>query len=464
MTNEHHDNTLQDQNEKRGQEQVFYKGGYSKQDIDFMNSLSGAMLAGSSRRLNILLYVIVLVVVAAITWSYFAELDERTRGTGRTIPSKQIQVVQNLEGGIIEEIHVEEGQMVSAGQVLVTIDDTGIGSSYDESASKIYELRAKVSRLRAEAGITEDMEEVEVDRKMAYLVENEKRLYKTHIRQYEKQKSVLEQQLQQREVELEDAEQDLKSFRASQKMIDREIFLSRPLLNKKLLSELEFLQLEQRALEKKQEINRTLKKLDKLKLQIIEANDKITELEESFKAEALEELNAVIAEIDRLIFTQIAIEDRVTRTNVRSPVNGTVKQLLINTVGGVVQPGMDILEIVPEDKNILIETKIKPSDIAFIYPGQKAVLKFTAYDYAIYGGLDGEVTHVSADTITDEQGEEFYLVRVKSEKNYLGEEDNKKNIIIGMTAQVDIITGKKTVMQYIMKPILRAKNNALRER
>lgn len=178
----------------------------------------------------------------------------------------------------------------------------------------------------------------------------------------------------------------------------------------------------------------------------------------------MEELNAVMAEIDRLTFTQVAIEDRVTRTSVRSPVDGTVKQLLINTVGGVVKPGMDILEIVPVDKNVVVETKIKPSDIAFIYPGQKAILKFTAYDYAIYGGLDGEVALISADTITDEKGEEFYLVRVKCSKNYLGTEENKKQIIIGMTAQVDIITGKKTVMQYIMKPILRAKNNALRER
>ena len=164
--------------------------------------------------------------------------------------------------------------------------------------------------------------------------------------------------------------------------------------------------------------------------QIVEAEQKIKELEESRKADALEELNAAMAEIDRLTFTQVAIGDRVTRTSVRSPVDGTVKQLLINTVGGVVKPGMDILEIVPLDKNVLVETKIKPSDIAFIYPGQKAILKFTAYDFAIYGGLEGEVTLISADTITDEKGEEYYLVRVKCDKNYLGTEDNKKNIIV----------------------------------
>ncbi|CAG35243.1 HlyD family type I secretion periplasmic adaptor subunit [Desulfotalea psychrophila] len=441
-------------------------GNYNKRDVEFMNSLSGALLASRSSRLNVLLYVICAIILTVVTWCHFAELDERTRGIGRTIPSRQIQVVQNLEGGIIKEIHVFEGESVKRGQILVTIDDTGIGSSYSESASKINELEAKSIRLSAESGITDTLiaSKKETDSQMVQLMKNEKRLYNSQLRQHENQKSVLQQQLQQRKIELQDAQEDLKSFRSSQKMLNREIALSRPLLKKQLLSELEFLQLEQRDLEKKQEVNRTINKVESLNVQIIEAKEKIEELDETRQAEAMEELNAVVAEIDRLAFMQVAIEDRVTRTSVRSPVNGTVKQLLINTVGGVVRPGMDILEIVPTDEAIMVETKIKPSDIAFIYPGQKAILKFTAYDYAIYGGLDGEVALISADTITDEKGEEFYLVRVKSKQNYLGNEDSKKQIMIGMTAQVDIITGKKSVMQYLMKPILRAKNNALRER
>lgn len=198
-----------------------------------MNSLSGAMLAGSSSRLNTLLYVICLVMVTAIVWAYFAELDERTRGIGRTIPSQQIQVVQNLEGGIIKEIHVVEGQFVRAGEILVTIDDTGVGSSHAENANKIKELSAKSSRLRAEAGVTPTLVEVEGDQNMTRLMDNEKRLYAAHLRQYENQQSVLQQQLQQRQVELLDAEQDLKSFKTSQSMINREIQLSRPLLKKK---------------------------------------------------------------------------------------------------------------------------------------------------------------------------------------------------------------------------------------
>ncbi|MCP3892252.1 MAG: HlyD family type I secretion periplasmic adaptor subunit [Desulfobulbaceae bacterium] len=437
---------------------------YSKVDYEYMNSLSGATLAGSSFYLNALLFIICFIVAAGIGWSYFAELDERTRGIGRTIPPRQIQVIQNLEGGIVEEILVVEGQKIKRGDILITIDDTGIGSSYAESASKINELLAKSSRLRVESGITAKFEDYEGKGELKKLFKNEKRLYLTHLRYFENQLAVLQQQLQQRKIELQDARQDLKSFKTSQRMIAREIDLSRPLRKKRLLSELEFLQLDQKALEKKQEVNRTTYKIERLQLQILEADNKVKELAEARRAEAMEELNSVTAEIDRLTYMQVAIQDRVTRTSVRSPVDGTVKQLLINTVGGVLTPGMEILEIVPDDESLVVETKIKPADIAFIYPTQKAVLKFTAYDFAIYGGLEGEVTHISADTITDEKGEEFYLVRVKTKENYLGTEENKKDIIVGMTAQVDIITGKKTVMQYLMKPILRAKNNALRER
>ncbi len=437
---------------------------YSQTDLDYMNSLSSAMLASSSSRNNLLLYIIFFIIIAAISWAYFAELDERTRGSGRTIPSRQLQIVQNLEGGIIKEIHVFEGQRVKKGQILVTIDDTGIGSSFAESASKINELKAMSSRLKAEAGITAQMEPVDGISPDDKIIFNEKRLFKAQLKRHQNQRSLLNQQLKQKKIDLQSARQDLTSFQASLKMINREVELSRPLLKKQLLSELEFLQLEQRLLGKKQEIDNTLKKIEKLQVQIVEVNEKIKELDESRQTEAMAELNQVLAEIDRLSLMQIAIKDRVSRTNVRSPVNGTVKQLLINTVGGVVQPGMDILEIVPDDKSLLVETKIKPSDIAFIYPGLKAVLKFTAYDFAIYGSLEGEVTHISADTITDEQGMEFYLVRIKTDRNYLGSEDNKKHIIVGMTAQVDIITGKKTVMQYLLKPILRAKDNALRER
>lgn len=438
---------------------------YSCTDIEFMDSLSAAVLSDSPAKTNILLYAVALVVGSLIVWANYAQLDERTQGIGRLIPSRQIQVVQNLEGGIIKEIKVIEGDAVKKGQILVVIDSTGAGSSFEESQSVINELRARTIRLAAEAGIRSFPEGVEKEKDLAPdLLEKEERLYDSNITRKQSEIEVLKQRLKQREIELSDTRMSIRNLRTSKEMIAREMELTKPMFEKRLVSELEFIQLKQRVLDKKNEYESAVNEARSLTSKIKESRNQIQEIQSRHRSEAQEELNKALAEIARLKKNQVAIEDRVLRTNVRSPVEGTVKQLLFNTVGGVVKPGMEIVEIVPDDDKLLVEAKIRPSDIAFLYPGLKAVVKVTAYDYAIYGGLDGKVVHISADTITDDRQEEFYLVRVMTEKNYLGSENNKKEMIAGMTAQVDIITGKKTIMQYLMKPILRAKSNALRER
>ena len=438
---------------------------YSQTDIEFMNSLSAAVLSDSPSKTNIMLYAVSLVIISLIVWANFAELDERTQGSGRLIPSQQIQVVQNLEGGIIKEIRVKEGQSVKKGQTLVIIDSTGAGSSFEESQTVINELRARTVRLQAEAGIENfKVGLAQVSDLAPDLLKKEKRLYDTNTIRKQSEIEVLKQRLKQRKIELAETWLAIKSLKTSREMMAREVELTKPMFDKRLVSELDFLQLKQKVLDKKHEHESAVKKAESLRSQIKEAENQIREIDSRHRGEAQEELNKILAEISRMKKNQVAIEDRVMRTNVRSPVDGTVKQLQINTVGGVVKPGMDIVEVVPDEDKLLVEAKIKPSDIAFLYPGLKAVVKLTAYDFAIYGGLDGELVHISADTITNERQEEFYLVRIMTDKNYLGTENNKKEIIVGMTAQVDIITGKKTIMQYLMKPILRAKNNALRER
>ena len=183
----------------------------------------------------------------------------------------------------------------------------------------------------------------------------------------------------------------------------------------------------------------------------------------NFKADAQKELNNYQDELAQISQSSGALEDRVERTQVRSPVNGTVKQIMLNTLGGVVQPGMDLISIVPMEDSLLIETKIRPSDIARLYPGQKAMVKFTAYDFTVYGGLEAELVHISADSISHEDKESFYLVRVKTFRNNLGSTEQPLPIIPGMIAEVDILTGKKTLMSYLLKPILRAKQVALSE-
>ncbi len=434
-------------------------------DIKFMNSLNSAVLASNPIRPRILLLVIIIIVLVLIVWAGFAEIDERTRGVGRIIPSQQIQVVQNLEGGIIKDILVAEGDFVQQGQILVTIDDTGPGSRFAESMSVMSELVIRSRRLRSEAGVEPFTTEPNASDKKKELYEKERRLFESNMRRKESELAVLEQRLKQRQIEMAEARINIRTLQSSIGMINREIELTEPLYRKRLVSELEFIQLRQKALGKQQELESARKLVETLTSRIAEAQNLIDEVEDKHRGEAQAEFNKVMAEIERMATTQVAMEDRMERTKVRSPVDGTVKQLMVNTVGGVVQPGMDIVEIVPNEKGLLVEAKIKPSDIAFISPGLKAIVKLTAYDFAIYGGLDGTVRHISADTISsDDRREEFYLVRVETEKDNLGSEEDEKKTMVGMTAQVDIITGKKTVLQYLMKPILRAKYNALRER
>ncbi len=437
---------------------------FSPEDIEFMNSLSAAVLAGTPAKSNLLLGSITLIVFILILWANIAKLDERTRGIGRVIPSRQIQVVQNLEGGIVGQILVAEGDAVKKDQVLVVIDDTGAGSSFAESTTVINELKARAVRLKAEAGNRPFETDTNYSGVMADAVKKERQLYDTNVLRKMNEKMVLEQRLKQREIEQSEARLDIETLKKALKMIAREVELTHPLVVKGLVSELEYIQLKQKELDKKYQYESAQKKAENLSSKIIEAKNQIQEFDARYRSEAQEEYNKVMAEIERLDKTHVAIQDRVDRTQVRSPVDGTVKRMLINTIGGVVKPGMDIVEIVPDEEKILVEAKIRPADIAFLHPGLKAVVKLTAYDFAIYGGLDGVVRHISADTITDERQEEYYLVRVETNKDFLGTEDNKKEIMVGMTAQVDIITGKKSIMHYLMKPILRAKENALREK
>jgi len=437
---------------------------YGKNDIRFMDSLCAAVHADSPARSNVVLYLVTLVFASLVAWACFAEIDERTQGIGRLIPSQQIQKIQNLEGGIVKDILVREGETVEKGQTLVIIDNTGAGSSFAESETVLNELNARAVRLAAEAGIKPFSTESGGDGELFGLLLKEKRLYDTNIRRKQSEIGVLKQRLQQRRIELSESQLDARILSKSLTMINREIKLTEPLYKKRLVSELEFIQLRQKALDKQHEVETAKKKAESLVSQIREAENQIDEVEDRHRGEAQEEYNKVMAEIDRLSQTQVAIEDRVDRTNVRSPVHGTVKQLMVNTVGGVLKPGQDIIEIVPYEKVLLVEAKIKPSDRAFIYPGQKAIVKITAYDYTIYGGLEGTVTHISADTITGERQEEYYLVHIKTEKNFLGTEQTMKKIMVGMTAHAEIITGKRTIMHYLLKPILRAKANALRER
>lgn len=373
----------------------------------------------SNRTSHKLLWISFIFVVIAITWSYFAIIDEVTVAQGQVVPSKQIQLIQNLEGGIIKEILVEKGKIVEKGQILAYLDNTQFSSDVNAKKQKADALQIRVIRLTAEANnkpfvIPDALRKTDPD-----LATSELSLYQTRINQ-------------------------LKALQRRRDLIVKEINMTEPLIKEGAVSKVEVLRLQQG--------------LDDINGQIL-----------AFQSTALDELNKSKAELSALQQDSLGMQDRLARTTIKSPVKGIINQIYINTIGGIIKPGENILDIVPLDDTLLIEAKVRPSDIGFIHPGDNATVKISAYDFSIYGGLDGKVEHISADTLkeekTDKKEENYYEIWVRTNQNYIKSPEGKLLYIIpGMTASVDILTGHKTVLDYILKPIIKAKQTALRER
>jgi adhesin transport system membrane fusion protein len=429
-----------------------------------MSEVDQAMYGQGRRVAYIMSISIILVFSGFLLWAKLAVLDEVTRGFGKVIPSQRVQEIQNLEGGILSEIFVYEGQEVQKGDVLCRLRNEQAVSFYQDALSKSLEHRAAISRLMAEVDGMEPVFEQELVEKAPQLVDDQRRIAKAQQAQLAIELDLLQDQFEQKQQEISEMkgrrEQLIKSLKVAQKQRD----IAKPLVEKQIHSELDYLALEQRVLELKGDVEALTLGIPRVEKAAKEAQGRIEQRRAEMRSEALEEINTRRQELLSINQTLASGGDRVTRTDVRSPVRGLVKHILINTLGGVVQPGESIMEIVPLDDTLLVEAQIKPADIAFLHPDQAAKVKITAYDFSIYGGLDGVVEHISADTIENEKGENFYVVKVRTKTNAMMYHGQRLPIIPGMTAQVDVLTGKKSVLDYLLKPILKAKQNALRER
>lgn len=460
--------TEQQQNIEKENAQVTEKSRKERiadKDIAYMSSLSQAALEKPTTKSQMVVWVILLVVVWLIVWANYAELDKIVRGEGKVVPSSQIQIIQNLEGGIVEQIFIRSGDKVKKDQILIKLDNTQFASSFGESELKEAELTAKAQRLAAEAFdkpfVITNVETL--DENIQKLYQREHQLYQARQKQLLTTDSILEQQIEQKKLELQDAYSQQKQLTRSLNLLKKEVSFMKPLVKQGIASQVDLLKLEREENEAFSKLKGVEFSIPRLKSAITEARSKRKDAKESFANEAHEQMNQVLAEKEQIIQSKAALQDRVDRTDIKSPVNGTVKQMFVNTIGGVVQPGSDIVEIVPDDDTLVLETKILPADIGFIYPGLKAKVKFTAYDFAIYGGLEGKVQRISADTITDEEGNSYYIARIETDRNHLGTKTAPLYLLPGMTASVDIIVGKHTVLDYLLKPIIKAKDTALRE-
>jgi adhesin transport system membrane fusion protein len=434
------------------------------EDIDLATDIRTSILAQSPRGGRAILWTVIVLFVLVIIWASVSEIEEVTRGEGKVVPSSQIQVVQNLEGGILSEILVNVGNLVRKGQLLLRIDETRFSSSFQQNRGKYLSYKAKAARLRAEANNTPLEVPPEVTAEQPEIGAREQELFESRRREFQSSLSIRREQINQRNQELKELNSKLGELTRTNAFLQKELELTRPLVAEGAVSEVDVLHLERQASQMQGEIETIKETIPKAQSRYQEAQLALKEVELAFFNKAKAELNEVLAQLGEVSATAVALEDRLDRTSVRSPVNGTINRLLVSTVGGVIQPGMDLVEIVPLEDTLLIEAQIKPADIAFLRPNQEAKIKFTAYDFTIYGGLEAKLEHISADSITDEKGNSYYPVRLRTNKSYLGPESDPLPIIPGMVASVDILTGKKTILSYILKPVLRAKYMALRER
>ncbi|MGF1685386.1 HlyD family type I secretion periplasmic adaptor subunit [Photobacterium japonica] len=450
----------------------------------FYSQTAAAVILDVPQQARALVWGSFAFVFVAIIWASVAQLDEVTVGVGKVIPADQVQVIQNLEGGIVKHILVKEGQSVEKGQPLLEIDDTLFRSDLVAGEGEIASLNAAVIRLQHE------VESVQISpvnqhkqwektvsvslAPIAYsplftqehtaIVQGQESEKKTRLAKLNNQLQTISLQVNEKQQSIKETESKIATLKRSVDLVRQELAMSKPLAAEGIVSRVDILKLERQLNDLRGQVSQLTLSVPKLEAEQMGAITRYREAAFVFRNEAQAELNDLNEKLSAVTATSVGLQDRVKRTMVVSPVDGIVKTLNINTVGGVIQPGMELLEIVPSQDSLLIEANINPKDIAFIRHGLETIVKFTAYDFTIYGGLNGVVEHVSADTIQDEEGNEFYIVHVRTYTNELSSRDKQYKIIPGMLIQADIMTGKKTVMDYLLKPLLKAKQSALRER
>ncbi|KNH20347.1 MULTISPECIES: HlyD family type I secretion periplasmic adaptor subunit [Pseudomonas] len=442
----------------------YFKGSASLQGQP-LPEVNKALIEDAPRVVRLTIWAIIGFFVFLMLWANFAVIDEVTKGDGKAIPSSKIQKIQNLEGGIVSELFVTEGQIVEAGAPLIRLDDTRFASNVGETEADRLSMLLRVERLSAEVDDRPLNFPVDVLKAVPVQAASEESLYTSRRQQLHDEIGGLKEQLIQRQQELREFTSKQAQYRSGLALQRQEINMSEPLVAQGAVSPVEVLRLKRAEVETRGQLDATTLAIPRAESAIKEVQRKIDETRGKFRSEALTQLNEARTDLNKAQATGKALEDRVSRTLVTSPVRGIVNKLLVNTIGGVIQPGSDLVEIVPLDDTLLVEAKIRPQDIAFLHPGQEATVKFTAYDYTIYGGLKAKLEQIGADTITDEDKKTtYYIIKLRTDRSHLGTDEKPLLIIPGMVASVDIITGKKTVLSYLLKPIIRARAEALHER
>ncbi len=407
---------------------------------------------------------VMFLMTAAFIWAFFASLDEVAVAEGEVVPQGNIKVIQHLEGGIVAELYVEEGDTVKADQSLLLLDLASGGTNKEELQVRLDSDRLVQARLRAEADDKPLKFPAALAKRRPTLVASQRQAFEARRRELASTLRVMQEQVKQKELETQELEAKQKAVIRNYNLARERLKISQSLLSEGLTARIEHLELEAEVESLDGEMKSLEPSIPKAKAAVSEARQRLEEGEIRFRREAQDELGKTGQSIARIQELLTKATEQGLRADIKSPIAGVVKNLKYNTIGGVVRPGEPILEIVPTGANLVIEAKLNPTERGFIHEGQDAVVKVSSYDYARYGGLDGEVIRVGADSSTDEEGNPYFRVVVRTDKNFLGERAGQLPITPGMQATVDIHTGKKSVMDYLIRPILKMKHEAFRER
>jgi membrane fusion protein, adhesin transport system len=445
----------------------------NSEDLNFVNILHSQKNAKIDSKVLLLFFTILVFFIGAFVWAYFSKIDELTRGEGKVIPSEKIKTIQSLDGGLISEILIKEGSIIKEGQPLMKIDTTRFEASLEENKQTYYHLLVTKARLDVESklDLDEDIPQInyseEVLQNAKIFAMNDRKLFTSRVEELKSTVKTFKIQLKQKEQEINELNSKSHQLRRSIALVREEASTMEQLVARKSKSKVDLLKIKKELAQLEGDLQNTYVSIPRAKYAIEEAKNKIVEKSKTFRAEASNELQKINTEIKKYESKLVSDEDKLDKTVLVSPVDGIVKQINVNTIGGVVKSGMELIEIVPQSDILLVEAKIDPKDIAFINPQQRAIVKITAYDFSIYGGLEGQIVEISADSIVDKNDKNqksYYKVVIKTERNYLEKNKQKLPIIPGMITTVDIITGKKSILDFIMKPILKTKANALHER
>lgn len=414
---------------------------------------------------QLILLTIGVFVLLFFVWAAIAQVDEVSRGTGKVIPSRQLQVVQNLEGGIIKEVLVERGQSVKRGQVLMRMDQTQLAADYLHGQEGYNALVAKIARLQGEVAGHAPQFAAALERSAPAMVQSELALYSARQAELLANLNVGQAKLAQAERAVSEAEVQTQTTRQALALAEQEVKLLTPLVQKGIEPQVELLRAQGRVTQASGDYSAAQLGTERVRAAVSEAQYDITSVRERFRSKSVEELTEAKAQLAGMGRELPALEDKVTRTDVRAPIAGTVNRILVTTIGGVVRPGEPLVEIVPSDDTLVVEAHISPKDIGQIATGQSATVKITAYDSAIYGGLKGSIEYISPDSISDPKtGELYYLIHVRTEGDSLKEKGGTDlEITPGMVAEVDVLGRKRTILDYILTPITRITDKAMRE-